>query len=87
MLAMTKVILVKTQHCVYCPTASRLWNELKTEYRFDYEEVDAATPKGQDLVVKFNIMAVPTTIIEKNGKQSVAFVGIPPKEKAVQVVG
>ncbi|MBI4009721.1 MAG: thioredoxin family protein [Candidatus Aenigmarchaeota archaeon] len=84
---MTKVILLKTRTCIYCPATSRLWQDLKNQYNFDYEEIDATTPKGQELVMKFSIMAVPTTIIERNGKQSVAFVGIPPREKAVQVIG
>lgn len=83
---MIKITLVKTKWCVYCPVASRMWNELRQQYNFDYEEVDAATPKGQELVMKFSIMAVPTTLIEKNGKQSVAFMGLPLKERAVELV-
>ena len=83
---MTKIILVKTKTCVYCPTASAIWKDLHQHYKFDYEEVDATTPKGQELVMKFMIMAVPTTIIEKDGKQSVAFVGLPRKEKAAELV-
>ena len=83
---MTKVILLKTKTCVYCPAAAGLWKDLKNQYNFDYEEIDATTPKGQELVTKFSVMAVPTTIIEKNGKQSVAFIGIPQKERAVQIL-
>ena len=83
---MTKVTLVKTKTCVYCPTASRLWKELGSSYKFDYEEVDAATPKGQQLASKFMIMAVPTSIIEdKNGKTNV-IVGVPNRDKAIQAV-
>lgn len=83
---MIKITLVKTKTCVYCPAASRMWNELRQQYKFDYEEVDATTPKGQELVMKFAIFAVPTTIIERDGKQSVAFMGLPNKERAVDLV-
>ena len=84
---MVKVTLVKTKTCVYCPAASRFWNEMKKEYKFDYEEVDATAPKGQELVMKFMIMAVPTSIIEdKNGKSNV-IMGIPNREKAMHALG
>ncbi len=84
---MTKIILLKTKTCVYCPAASRFWKEMQAHYKFDYEEVDASTPKGQEFVMKFSIMAVPTTIIEQNGRQAVAFVGIPQRERAVKMLG
>ncbi len=79
---MKEVILVKTKWCPYCPSASALWKELKKNYKFDYKEIDASTPEGQELVSKYNIMAVPTTIID--GK--VAFVGVPSREKAEQAL-
>jgi len=83
---MTKVTLVYTKTCSYCPAAKQLWKDLQKQHKFDYEEVDAVSPKGQVLVTKFGIMAVPTTIIEKNGKSEVAFTGVPNKEKAVEKV-
>ncbi|MEM5802155.1 MAG: thioredoxin family protein [Candidatus Aenigmatarchaeota archaeon] len=79
---MKEVILVKTKWCPYCPSASTLWKELSKKYKFNYKEVDAASSEGQELVSKFNIMAVPTTIID--GK--VAFVGVPSREKAEQAI-
>lgn len=78
-------MLVKTQFCVYCPSASMLWKELQKEYKFEYEEIDAATPKGQDLVMKFNIMAVPTNIIETNGKTNV-ILGLLNRDKAIKAI-
>ena len=81
---MTKVTLVFTKTCQYCPTAKALWKSLQKQYGFDYEEVDAISPKGQELVMKFSIMAVPTSIID-DGKNVI--VGIPSKEKAIQAIG
>ena len=60
---MVKVTLVTTKTCVYCPTAKKIWNELKQKNNFDYEEVDATSPQGQQIVQRFGIMSVPTTII------------------------
>jgi glutaredoxin len=79
---MVKVTLVKTKTCVYCPTASKLWQDLNKSENFEYEEVDAMSEKGQELVSKYSIMSVPTTIID--GK--VTFVGIPDKAKALEAV-
>jgi thioredoxin 1 len=80
---MKKVQLVYTKACAYCPAAKALWKELQKKHKFDYEEVDAVSPKGQELVQKFGIMSVPTTVID--GK--VEFIGVPSKEKAEEKVG
>jgi len=83
---MKKIILVTTNKCPHCPAAKQLWKELKKEYKFEYEEVDGLSAKGQELVHKFSIMSVPTTIIEEDGKGRVAFVGVPQKEKAIEAI-
>ncbi|TAL47549.1 thioredoxin family protein [archaeon] len=77
-----KVQVVYTKSCVYCPSTKALWKELQKKHKFDYEEIDAATPKGQEMVQKFSIMSVPTTIID--GK--VEFIGMPNRAKAEEKV-
>jgi glutaredoxin len=79
---MVKVTVVTTKICPYCPPAKKVWQELKKQYNFEYEEVDASTDKGQQLAKKFNIRTVPTTIIDDR----VAFIGVPPKQKAIEAV-
>lgn len=79
---MSKVTIVTTKSCPYCPTAKRVWQDVRKEAEFDYEEVDAMSSKGQDLVMKHGISTVPTTII--NNK--VAFTGVPQKDKALAAV-
>ena len=79
---MVKVQLVYTKMCPHCPPAKELFRELEKEYRFDYKEIDAMTPEGQKLVEKHSIMSVPTVIIN----DTVAFVGLPSKEKAIQAI-
>lgn len=79
---MVKVQLVYTKNCPYCPAAKEVFRELKKQYKFDYEEIDAVTSVGQKLVEKHNIMSVPTVIIN----DAVAFVGAPSKEKAIQAI-
>lgn len=83
---MVKVTILTTKSCVYCPTAKRIWAEVKKEKDFDYEEVDALSEKGQQIVERYGIMSVPTTLIEKNGRTEVAFVGVPDKQKAISKV-
>lgn len=79
---MKKVQIVYTKHCMYCPPTKALFKELKQKHKFDYEEIDAASEEGQKLAQKFDIMSVPTVIID----DKVAFVGLPPKEKAEAAV-
>jgi thioredoxin 1 len=78
----TKVQVVYTKACVYCGPTKAMWKELQKNHKFEYEEIDAETAEGQKLVEKFEIMAVPATIID--GK--VRFVGLPNKAKAEQIV-
>ena len=80
---MVKVQLVYTKQCVYCPTAKAMFKDLKTQYKFDYEEIDAMSPEGQKLVAKYSIMAVPSIIVD--GK--LQWTGIPQKDKAIAVIG
>ena len=80
---MVKVQLVYTKSCVFCPTAKAMFKDLKKTHKFDYEEIDATTPEGQKLAMKYSIMAVPTVIVD--GK--VMWVGIPQKDKVLAVIG
>ena len=80
---MVKVQLVYTKQCVYCPTAKAMFKDLKKQYKFDYEEIDAMSPEGQKLVAKYSIMAVPSIIVD--GK--LQWTGIPQKDKAIAVIG
>ena len=79
---MVKVTLVTSKTCPYCPPAKALWRKLQKLYKFDYEEVDAGTEKGQELAIQFNIKSVPTTIVDDR----VAFIGVPHESKAIEIV-
>ncbi|MCQ1535838.1 thioredoxin family protein [Methanosarcina sp. KYL-1] len=76
---MVKVTLIHASWCTVCPTARRLWNDLKSEYDFEYEEVDVETPEGQELTEKYGIVGVPTTLIDGE----VVFTGLPKKAQAI----
>ena len=76
---MVKVTLIHASWCNVCPSARRFWKDLKSEYNFDYEEVDVETPQGQILIDKYGIVGVPTAIID--GK--VAFTGLPKKAEVI----
>lgn len=79
---MTKVTVLTTKSCPYCPAAKRVWQDLKKDNKFDYEEVDAMSPEGQRLVERHGIMSVPTSLVD--GK--VAFNGVPDKNAALKLV-
>ncbi len=79
---MVKVQLVYTKQCVFCPSAKQIFKDLKKQYKFDYEEVDALSPEGQKVVSKYSIMSVPTIIV--NGK--VQWTGVPQKDKVIAVI-
>ena len=76
---MVKVTLIHASWCTVCPAARKLWTDLKSQYDFEYEEVDVETPEGQVLIDKFGIVGVPTTIIDGE----VAFSGLPKKTDAI----
>ena len=79
---MVKVQLVYTKSCQYCPTAKILFKDLKKQYKFDYEEIDAMSPEGQKLVTKYSIMAVPSIIVDGR----LQWTGVPQKDKVIAVI-
>ncbi|MDI6806199.1 MAG: thioredoxin family protein [Candidatus Aenigmarchaeota archaeon] len=82
---MVKVTLLTTSNCPYCPLAKEVWGELRKKHEFEFEVIDAMTPKGKELITKFNVMAVPTSIISyESGKEEVAFRGVPDPDKAAE---
>ena len=76
---MVKVTLIHASWCTVCPAARRFWHDLKSEYDFEYDEIDVQTPEGQALIDKYGIVGVPTTIIDGE----VAFTGLPKKPDAI----
>jgi len=81
-LDMIKVTLLTTKSCPVCPSAKRLWADVRKTHNFDYEEIDALSPEGQKLVERYGIMSVPTTLI--NGKP--VFTGVPDRKRAEAAV-
>jgi glutaredoxin len=77
-----QVALVVAEWCPVCPSARELWRSLRKEADFHYDEVDIATSLGEKLVSEFNILSVPTTIIDG----TVAFVGVPERDEAIRRV-
>ncbi|MEM5843274.1 MAG: thioredoxin family protein [Candidatus Aenigmatarchaeota archaeon] len=80
---MHKVILVISNGCPYCPKAKSIWEKLKEKYNnIDLEVVDVVSERGREIVLKHNIMAVPTTLID----DKIVFVGIPDVNKAIEFI-
>lgn len=78
--------MITTKQCPKCPMAKIFWRELKDEYKFDYEELDSASEKGQIHVGNFSIMSIPTAIVEVDGKEPVLFIGTPSRKRALEAI-
>lgn len=77
-----KVTLIHADWCPICQATKKLWNELRKEYNFEYEEVNLTSPHGMEYVKKYALHAVPATLIDDN----VAFLGLPEREKAIEAL-
>lgn len=77
-----KVTLIHADWCPVCQATKKLWNELKNEYNFDYEEVSLTSPQGLDYVKKLSLHSVPATLMD--GK--LVFLGLPERGKAIEAV-
>jgi glutaredoxin len=75
---MANVVLLYSPSCSACPSAKRLFKELRVKYSFNYREVDITTPDGQELADRHSVRAVPATII--NGR--LTFIGVPSRQSA-----
>ncbi|MBA2484562.1 MAG: thioredoxin family protein [Nitrospira sp.] len=75
---MPNITLLHSPTCGACPSAKRLWKELRVKYSFTYREVDITTTDGQELANRHSVRAVPATIIDGR----LTFVGVPPRESA-----
>jgi len=73
-----KVEVYTSPTCPYCPYATKLIHEVAPSFgdSLTVEEIDTWSPEGEKRAMNYNLMAVPTIVI--NGK--VKFVGVPKKE-------
>ncbi len=63
-----KLMLFTSPTCPHCHSARRITGELASERKdFDYVEHSTASPQGGRIAKHFNIMSVPTTIIQGPG--------------------
>jgi glutaredoxin len=73
---MPNVTLLVSPTCSACPSAKRLFKELRVKFSFSYREVDITTPDGQELANRHAVRAVPATIIDGR----LTFVGVPTRQ-------
>jgi glutaredoxin len=73
---MPNVTLLYSPSCSACPSAKRLFKELRVKYSFSYREVDITSPDGQELAERHSVRAVPATIIDGR----LTFIGVPTRQ-------
>jgi len=73
---MPNVTLLYSPTCSACPSAKRLFKELRVKSSFSYREVDITTPDGEELANRHAVRAVPATIIDGR----LTFVGVPTRQ-------
>lgn len=72
-----------SEMCPYCPAAIKLVREVNAKFSdIIVEEVDTSTSEGMTKAAKYQIVSVPTIVI--NGE--VAFVGVPGKAELTEAV-
>ncbi len=77
-----KVILIHADWCSICQATKKMWNELRKDYPFEYEEVNLTSPRGMEYVKKHAIHSVPATLIG----DKIVFFGLPERQKAIEAV-
>jgi len=78
-----KVTLVTSSACgAACRDAMSVWQAVREEHRFKFEEVDIISPRGRDLVARHNIFTTPAAVIN----DSVVMRGVPSLERAQEAV-
>ncbi len=80
---MKEVVLLTHKGCPICPVVRSFWEDLQKTCDFDYKHIEVYTPEGLQLLRKYGIRSVPTTLID----QKVEFVGVPDREKALAKIG
>lgn len=79
---MQEVILLISENCPYCPKAKEIWENLNKKYNFRLKIINVLSEEGRRIIKKYNIMAVPTTLID----EKIVFIGIPDVNKAVEFI-
>lgn len=82
-----KINVFTSPTCPHCPSAVKAVDGIKDEVEgIIVEELSTATPKGQKLARKHNIMSVPTIIIEGVTQENIGFRGTPSKKSLLKAI-
>lgn len=61
---MIKVALIRPQGCPHCVAVKATLEKMKKDYsELTIEEIDMTTPRGQELVQKYNILSSPGILV------------------------
>ncbi|MCK4429594.1 MAG: thioredoxin family protein [Candidatus Aenigmarchaeota archaeon] len=76
-----KLLVFVSSHCPHCPNAEKVAEKIAPEYSdngLSFRKVRMKTSEGKELASKYNIMAVPTTLLLDNEDNEIQrLVGVP----------
>ncbi len=83
---MVKVLDFWAEWCGPCKFMSPIIGELKTELkgRVEFEEINV--DENQERAAKYQVMSIPTYVIEKNGKEVDRIIGATQKDNFVKTL-
>lgn len=72
--------------CAPCRRMAPVFSELVEESKGSFRGVKVNVSSESDLAARYDVMAVPTFILFKNGEESARIVGAVPKEELAEMV-
>lgn len=70
-----QLLLFTKERCAPCAVAKPQVEKAAAELGLELEQVDALSPRGESLILPFNILAVPTLLVLRDGKKWMEFSG------------
>ena len=72
--------------CAPCRRMAPVFSELEQESGGRFKAVKVNVGSESDLAIRYDVMAVPTFILFKNGKESARILGAVPKEELLAMI-